>query len=240
MKKHQPSFIYEKKLWDSGLGFVAGIDEVGRGAFAGPIVAAAVVFSPNIQNITSIIRIDNSKKLTEKQRELANKWIFDNAICWGIGEVKSSEIDRVGIVKTSQKAYRLAVNDANNKLKSRIEYLLIDAFYIPNFRGYPITPNSKKNSYQQPIIKGDGKSISIAAASIVAKVYRDNLLKKLAKKKHFRKYGWEKNKGYGTREHQYAILKYGVTNQHRSMFVNSFMTNHSLSNSSSSQARFGA
>ncbi len=239
LKNHQLKLSYEQGLWDRGKEFVAGIDEVGKGSFAGPLVAAAVVFSPDIQYYNYNIRIDDSKKLTKKQRELADKWIRRHAISWGIGEASVYDIDRTGIVKAGQKAFRKAVLHANNTRDKRIDFLLIDAFYIPFLRHYPISPSSQKNRFQRPIIKGDQKSISIAAASIIAKVYRDNIMEILGKKKNFKGYGWDENKGYGTKKHQQFILTHGPTRHHRKQFVATFLNNN-LNNSSSSQAQFGA
>jgi ribonuclease HII len=207
-----PNFSYEKKLWRRGFRFVAGADEVGRGAFAGPIVAAAVVFPYDLQFPISDsgIKIDDSKKLKAREREKGAEWIKKNALGWGIGEVSAAMINRLGIGKATKIAFRKAITDVTRRLSSSVDFLLVDAFYVPYTKGL-----RRKN--QKAIVHGDTKSASIAAASIIAKVYRDKLMRKLARK--HRVYGWGRNKGYGTREHQEAIKKYGVTRLHRKQFI---------------------
>ena len=216
-----PNFSFENKIWSEGFKHIAGVDEVGRGSFAGPVVAAAVTFSPNIlhtiYDIQNDVRIDDSKKLTEFQRVRADEWIKDNAITWGIGEVSTSLINRMGIGKATRAAFRRAIANTNLRLEVRIDYLLIDAFYIPRIRGL-------RKDRQLAIIKGDQKSISIAAASIIAKVYRDKLMLRLSKNSKYINFGWERNKGYGTGEHQRAIMKYGITRYHRSDFIETYLS----------------
>ena len=216
-----PNFRFERRLWARGYKFVAGVDEVGRGSFAGPVVAAAVAFAPTSNEIPKGIIINDSKKLAPKTRERASFWIKRKALCYGIGRASVSQINRVGIKKASEIAFRKAIINC----KFSINYLLIDAFYIPYVKGL-----RRKN--QKAIIKGDTKSVSIAAASIIAKVYRDKLMTDLSKKEKFKKYKWIKNKGYGTKEHRAAIKKHGLTRQHRKTFVETW-----LNNSSSFQAR---
>lgn len=235
-KKRLPNLIFERKLWRREYKLVAGVDEVGRGSFAGPVVAAAVVFPPNI--LTTGVRIDDSKKLTRIQRELAERWIRKNAITWGVGEASAALINRLGMGKATKVAFRKAVKAANSK----IDFLLIDAFFVPNLSGFPIhhknsktRKNHKKGSHnpklknpkarQLAIVNGDERSFSIAAASIVAKVYRDNLMLSLSKKSKYKIYGWESNKGYATKHHRDAILKYGITGYHRKQFVDTFLNN---------------
>lgn len=220
------NFCYEKQVVKKGYRVIAGADEVGRGCFAGPVVAGCVAFTPTqilnhrIQNRNSNLKINDSKKLTQKQRERANFWIKRNALCYGIGWASVAQINRFGIKKASEIAFRKATKHCGK----RVDYLLIDAFYIPYVKGL-----RRKN--QKAIIKGDTKSVSIAAASIIAKVYRDKLMAKLAQDPKYRKYKWDKNKGYGTPEHGKAIKKYGLTRQHRKKFVETY-----INNSSSSQA----
>ena len=167
------------------------------------------------------IIINDSKKLSPKRREIADKWIRKNALAFGIGSASVAQINKVGIKKASEIAFRKAIKNCGVE----IDYLLIDAFFIPYVKGL-----RRKN--QKPIIKGDTKSVSIAAASIIAKVYRDKLMMDLGKKSKYRKYKWVKNKGYGTLEHRNAIKKYGLTRQHRKKFVETW-----INNSSSSRAR---
>jgi len=221
LRMTSPNFSFENKIWSKGFKNIAGVDEVGRGSFAGPVVAAAVVFNPNIlhtiYDIQNDVRIDDSKKLTSLQREKAEKWIKKNATAWGIGEVSTSLINRMGIGKATRAAFRRAIANTNLRLEVRIDYLLIDAFYIPRIRGL-------RKDRQLAIIKGDQKSISIAAASIIAKVYRDKLMLRLSKNSKYINFGWERNKGYGTGEHQRAIMKYGITRYHRSDFIETYLS----------------
>lgn len=209
-----PHFSFEKKLWKRGYRFVAGADEVGRGSWAGPVVAAAVVFDKDLiaqlsNNLP--VQIDDSKKLNPKQREKAAVWIKKNALSWGIGKVPASTINRFGIVKATKMAFRRAIKETNKRVEAgKIDFLLVDAFYVPYTKGL-----RRKN--QKAIIHGDAKSISIAAASIIAKVYRDKLMRKLGRK--HKVYDWGRNKGYGTVKHQEAIKKYGLTRLHRKEFV---------------------
>lgn len=231
----KPSFHYEKRLWKSGFEVVVGIDEVGRGSFAGPVVAAACAFTPQIQNQNLKVKIDDSKKLSAGKRETADKWIKENAATWGIGQASASEINRVGLVKATSSSFRRAVVDAQKRLDQRINYLLIDAFYIPYLDGFPSARKVRKKgrvvtskTRQQAIVDGDEKSLSIAAASIVAKVYRDDLMIKLGKKPLYKKYDWEKNKGYGTKYHRIALKEHGPTRYHRMRFIKNFLENKAI------------
>lgn len=197
------NFSYERKLWGKGIRFIAGIDEVGRGAWAGPVVAAAVVFpsffDPNFD-------LFDSKLLSPKQREELAEKIKDVAAV-GIGVVGIPTINKFGIGRATQKAFRKAVCS----LACECQHYLIDAFYI---RYWP-----REN--QLPIKKGDRICASIAAASIVAKVYRDNLMRELANK--YPKYGLDAHKGYGTAFHQEQIRKYRLSGIHRKSFNLSFL-----------------
>jgi len=217
-----PDFSFENEIWKNGIELVGGCDEVGRGSFAGPVVAAAVAFAPElrIMNYELGIKIDDSKKMTASQRDIADKWIKVNSLSFGIGVGNVNEINKLGIVRATNKAFRRAINEVNIKLKIKnlkLDTLLCDAFYIPNVPGLP-----KKN--QKAIIKGDQKSFSIASASIIAKVYRDKILTDLSDDPIFKVYKWNKNKGYGTKDHREAILKFGTTKYHRLQFVESFLT----------------
>lgn len=246
-----PNFYYEKRLWKKGFKIVAGVDEVGRGCFAGPIVAAAVAFTPAIcdmlYEIRDTIKIDDSKKLTERQRIITNKWIKENAATWGIGEASVAEINRLGMARATRSAFRRAVAKANIRAHARIDFLLIDAFYIPYIRGFPMRRKYIRKKHklrdsrarQLAIVNGDEKSFSIAAASIIAKVYRDRLMEKLGKRKNFQKFTWGQNKGYGTKAHREAILKYGTTRYHRKQFVETFYKKE-LNSSFSSPVQSGA
>jgi ribonuclease HII len=216
-----PNFKYEKVLWQKGIALVGGCDEVGRGCFAGPVVAGAVVFpkcfkGPSLQ-ASRTVQINDSKKLTASQRDKADKWIRKNALSYGLGEVSVKIVNKLGIKKATEKAFRIAVSNC----KQPINHLLIDAFFIPRVKGLT-------KSCQTPIVKGDSISFSIAAASIIAKVYRDALMKRIALSHNFKVYGWNKNKGYGTKTHCQAILRHGTTPYHRTTFVETFLRKRSI------------
>lgn len=204
-KSNKPTFTFEKKLWDLGVRHVAGVDEVGRGPLAGPVVSAAVVFDPNVVNTFNDIglgNVDDSKRLRPKEREVLSKIILKHALYYSISEISVSRINKQGVGKCSQFAFRKAVRG----LGVIPNHILIDAFYIKNL--------PKKD--QTPIIKGDQKCFSIAAASIIAKVYRDALMQKLHLK--FPKYRFDLHKGYGTALHIKNIKTYGLSKVHRTNF----------------------
>lgn len=192
MELDLPSIEFERKFSYP----LAGVDEVGRGTLAGPVVAAAVILDYN--NIPEGIK--DSKKIVKRKREQICKDILSSSIT-SIGLATSGEIDKINILKASLLAMKRAIED----LKKKPNIVLIDGSYTPE-----ISIQSKS------IIKGDNKSISIAAASIVAKVYRDNLMTEYSKK--YPGYLWEKNSGYGTKEHLEAIKNLGVTPIHRTSF----------------------
>ena len=231
-KRVFPNNYYEKRIWRKGVIFLAGIDEVGRGSFAGPVVCGAVVFpkDTNRRKIPSDIIINDSKKMTDRQRRIADKWIRKNVLGWGVGSSSVAEINKKGIVKATHSGFRRAIVSLNRRLDSRVEYLLIDAFYIPYIRYYPMRYKKARRNQklkdvkakQLAIVNGDEKSLSIAAASIIAKVYRDNLMIKLSKNKRYSHYHWDRNKGYGTKEHIEAIRKFGATRLHRKKFVEKY------------------
>jgi len=202
----KPDFRFEKGYWKKGYGVVIGVDEVGRGALAGPVVAGAVALKRGDSLLG--IGIDDSKRLAAKKREGLAKIIRKDAAV-GIGEVGVAYINRHGIVKATQKAMRKSI--ANLKLhKNPKIFVLVDAFHVKYIPGVGL-------ENQKAIIKGDQKSISIAAASIIAKVYRDKLMVRLGKK--YPKYKWRENKGYGTEKHLAAIKKHGPTKLHRLAFL---------------------
>ncbi len=229
-KMISPNFAFEKKIWEKGFKYIGGIDEVGRGSFAGPVVAGCVVFKRGIK-IPKEIEINDSKKLTPLKRKKLNIWIRKNALTWGTGEVSAKVIDRVGVSKATHTAFRRAIENANKRLQRRIDYLLIDAFFVPYVRGLPMRRKKARKDHnlkdgrarQLAIKNGDQRSISIAAASIIAKEYRDNIMKSLGKRPRYKRYLWEKNKGYGTKQHGKAIKKYGISKYHRTQFVETFL-----------------
>ena len=189
----------ENKFFQFDLSYdqpVAGVDEVGRGPLAGPVVAAAVII--DINNIPD--GINDSKKLSKKNRlEISNE-IIKYSIC-SIAEASVEEIDAINILQASL----LAMNRAIEGLSKKPRTILVDGKFKP-----------KTSLPTHTIIKGDGKSLSIAASSIIAKVYRDNLMTGLSKK--YPEYLWEKNAGYGTKQHLLAIKKCGITPIHRKSF----------------------
>lgn len=195
----KPTFEEENILWKTGMTHIAGVDEVGRGCFAGPVVAAAVILP---QGFNATDEINDSKKLTAKKREQLSKIIQKHALSYAIAEISVEVINAIGVGKAAQKAFVKAIQD----LHIPPEFILMDAFYI--------TGINKK--MQKPIIHGDGISISIAAASIIAKVYRDNIMRNLHEK--YAIYDFATNKGYGTKRHQEAILKHGLCDLHRTSF----------------------
>lgn len=227
-----PDLSYEKILWNEGFVSVAGMDEVGRGALAGPVVAATVVFDRGIIPDNIPVKINDSKKLNSDERRKASVWIIDNAV-WGIGASSVSEINRIGIVKATNKAFRRSLISAQQMSKLSIDYLLIDGFYIPNTRKYPLPlfkhkkrvfcgKYMKGKQRQLAIVRGDQKCLSIASASIIAKVWRDNYMIQTSINPKLKTYKFMNNKGYGTLDHRIAISKHGITRFHRKQFVKKF------------------
>jgi ribonuclease HII len=197
---------FEDDLSILGYQTIAGIDEVGRGSLAGPLVAAAVILD---KKKILFEGIDDSKKISEKKREYLYDLIIDSCICWSVSEVEPSEIDKYNLTKANIMAFERALG----KLKKRPDIILADHV---NVKG--ISSNNPGNYPARclSIIKGDQLSVSIAAASIVAKVTRDRIMKSMSLL--FPGYGFEKNKGYGTRRHILSLQKYGPTKVHRVSF----------------------
>ena len=189
----------ENSLIKEGYHAIAGCDEVGRGPLCGPVVAACVVL-PSDWDIPGL---DDSKKLSEKRRNEMYDVIVQNAVAYDVGIVDNNRIDEINILNATKEAMRDAI--AGVRKKTDIDYLLIDALKLDV--GVPCSG----------IVKGDAKSISIAAASIVAKVTRDAMMVEYAKE--YPGYGWERNKGYGTKEHYVGIEKNGITPIHRRSFL---------------------
>ena len=192
--------FFEKKYCDYE--FICGIDEVGRGPLAGPVVTGAVILPKDCD----ILYLNDSKQLSEKKREELYEIIMEKAVSVGIGYNSPERIDEINILQATLEAMREAIS----KLDPQPSLLLNDAVTIP-----------KVDIKQVPIIKGDAKSISIAAASIVAKVTRDRLMVQYAE--IYPEYGFESNKGYGSASHIEALKKYGPTPIHRRSFIGNFV-----------------
>ncbi|MBU5488664.1 ribonuclease HII [Clostridium sp. MSJ-8] len=214
LKKAKDKFINEiqrtKNMYsfDKSYGYniVAGVDEVGRGPLAGPIVACAVILDLNAIDDELILELNDSKKLSKKKREELSEIIKEKALCYKIAECSNEEIDEKGISYCNNKVFL----DSVNNLEIKPELVLSDGYLVKN-----ITINN------EAVIKGDTKSACIAAASIVAKVYRDNLMEEYAKTYPY--YDFEENAGYGTSKHIDEIKKHGVCPIHRKCFLTKIM-----------------
>lgn len=200
IKRTKLMYKYEKEY--SNYAYICGIDEVGRGPYAGPVVAAAVILPKDEE----ILYLNDSKKLSEKKREALYELINEKALAIGIGIVEPDVIDQINILQATYKAMQIAIS----KLKFKPDILLNDALIIPEV-----------DIKQVPIIHGDALSASIAAASIIAKVSRDRLM--LEYDKLYPGYAFAKNKGYGTRQHELAIKEFGLTKIHRLSFCKKFL-----------------
>ncbi|WP_024614636.1 ribonuclease HII [Clostridium sp. Ade.TY] len=210
-KKFEDELIRVKKMYDFDRGFakgkiLAGVDEVGRGPLAGPIVSAAVILDLDSLDDEIILYLNDSKKLSEHKREELSKIIMDKAIAYCISECSNDEIDEKGIAYCNNKIFL----DAAYGLSKRPDIVLSDGY---NIKGIEI-----ENKF---VIKGDTKSASIAAASIIAKVYRDNLMKSMAKE--YPEYGFESNVGYGAKKHLDALKEFGATPIHRMSFLRNIL-----------------
>ena len=193
--------LYERQLAEKGFKYICGVDEVGRGPLAGPVVCAAVIMP-----IDDLIEgIDDSKKLSEKKRNMLSDLIKQKAICYNIEEISPEKIDEINILE----ATKLCMKNALEGLSIKPDVALIDALKLDI--DIPVIN----------IIKGDFLSYSIGAASIIAKVYRDNLMVQMAEK--YPQYSFEKHKGYGTAAHISAIKEFGATPIHRRSFIKKFV-----------------
>ncbi|WP_428260631.1 ribonuclease HII [Gallibacter sp. Marseille-QA0791] len=191
----------ETELHRQGYVNIAGVDEVGRGPLAGPVVAAAVVLPEDFD----VLGIDDSKKLSEKRREELFDVILEKAVAWGIGMADHSTIDEINILQATKLAMKDAIADLSGKLEG-IDYVIFDAVKINDLK----LP-------QEAVIKGDSKILAVAAASIVAKVTRDRMM--VAYAEEYPGYGFEKNKGYGTKQHYEGIARQGICPIHRKTFL---------------------
>jgi ribonuclease HII len=191
-----PNFLIEQNC---GKTFVAGADEAGRGPLCGPVVAGAVIFKK--YDFDDMPLITDSKKMTEKQRETAYTWITNNPdIIWAVAQCSPQEIDEMNILQASLTAMTRAIN----MLEIKPEYCLIDGNKMP------------KDITGEAVVKGDAKSLSIAAASVIAKLTRDRIMGDLSKQ--FPEYCWDKNAGYPTQQHLQAIDKYGINEYYRKSY----------------------
>jgi len=195
-----PTLDFEQSLWNDGFTRIAGIDEAGRGAWAGPVCAAAVILPVDPSIARTLNRVRDSKLMSAAERELWNPHIQEAALGWGVGFASAQEIDTLGIVPATKLAAMRALEDLAP------DYLLTDALL---FRELELPQTS--------LIKGDQRSLSVAAASVLAKTARDALLRELDGQ--YPGYGFARHKGYGTRFHQEAIRRLGVCGEHRKSFA---------------------
>lgn len=193
----------EVELYNSGLNYIAGIDEAGRGPLAGPVVVGAVIMPKD----SFIEGVNDSKKISEKKREALYEQITKEAIAWGVGIVNQDEIDEINILQATKKAVTMAIDE----LKIKPELILVDALTNINTRNIPY----------KSIIKGDAKNYCISAASIIAKVTRDRMM--LEWDEIYPQYGFKAHKGYGTKAHIQAIKDYGPCILHRKSFIKNFI-----------------
>lgn len=197
---------YESELYDKGVSIIGGIDEVGRGPLAGPVITCCIVLPKDFD----ILGIDDSKKLSEKKREELYDVILENALAYGIGLCDNNVIDEINILEATKVAMAMSIESCNIMLENAnlkpLEHVLIDAVKLD---GIPCE--------QTNIIKGDANSISIAAASIIAKVTRDRMM--IEYSEIYPGYAFEKNKGYGTKAHYEGLEKLGITPIHRRSFL---------------------
>ena len=184
----------------------AGCDEAGRGCLAGSVYAASVIFPEDYQND----ELNDSKQLTDRRRKQLREIIQRDAVAWAVGVVTPEEIDRINILNASI----LAMHRALDQLTVRPEAIIVDGNRFKPYR--PVVDGSAVNIPHTTIVKGDGKYLSIAAASILAKTYRDDYMDQLAEE--FPQYDWLSNKGYPTKKHREAIRQYGITPYHRKTF----------------------
>ncbi len=189
----------ESKIYNTGIETICGIDEAGRGPLAGPVVVAAAIMPKD----SAIEGVNDSKKVSEKKREVLYEQIIKEAIAYGVGIIDQKEIDEINILNATKKGLTTAIQE----LKLKPERILVDALTGIDTLGIPYTS----------IIKGDAKSYSIAAASIIAKVTRDRIMREWDQ--IYPQYGFEKHKGYGTKMHIDAIKEYGLCPLHRLSFV---------------------
>ena len=198
---------FEQNLYNEGYKLICGIDEAGRGPLAGPVVVGAVVMKPE----SKIEWVNDSKKVTEKRRDILYDKITEEAIAWGVGIVSEKEIDEINILNATKKGLHIAIGEVIEKLGKKPEIIITDALKEIDTFGIPY----------QSIIKGDATCYSISCASIIAKVTRDRIMKEWDEV--YPQYGFNSHKGYGTAKHIEAIKKYGPSPIHRKTFITHFI-----------------
>lgn len=199
MRRRRALITMERRLWDEGVQHVAGVDEVGRGPLAGPVVAAAVVFPAGCSGVRGV---NDSKSLTEDARLELDVRIRREALAFAVAAASAREVDRLNILRASHLAMRRAVA----RLRVEVQHVIIDGLPVPDL-----------GDAQTAVVGGDAKVHCVACASILAKVTRDRLMKRLAAR--YPHYGWETNVGYSTEEHREALRLHGPTPHHRMTFA---------------------
>jgi ribonuclease HII len=199
LRRRRALLTLERRLWEAGAQIVAGVDEAGRGPLAGPVVAAAVVFPAGCKGVKGV---NDSKMLTEDARNMLDKRIRRRALAFAIGAASAHEIDRINILRASHLAMRRALA----RLRLDVQHVIVDGLPVPNL-----------GNEQTAVVDGDAKIHCVACASVLAKVTRDRLMKRLAER--YPQYGWEHNVGYGTPEHRAALLEFGPSPHHRLSFA---------------------
>lgn len=198
---------YEQNLYQNGIQLICGIDEAGRGPLAGPVAVGAVVMKPE----SMLEWVNDSKKVTEKRRELLYSQIIEDSLAWSVQLISQQEIDELNILEATKKGLHLALKDIIKQLNQKPDIVIVDALREIDTFGVPY----------QSIIKGDATCYSISCASILAKVTRDRIMKQWDEV--YPQYGFGKHKGYGTADHIAAIRKYGGCPLHRTTFIRNFI-----------------
>lgn len=198
---------YEANLYNEGYKLICGIDEAGRGPLAGPVVVGAVIMKPD----SKLEWVNDSKKVTEKRREILYDKITEEAIAWGVGIVSEKDIDELNILNATKKGLHIAIEQIIEKLGKKPDIVIVDALREIDTYGVPY----------QSIIKGDATCYSISCASIIAKVTRDRIMRQW--NEVYPMYDFEKNKGYGTAKHINALKEYGPCTIHRKSFITHFV-----------------
>ena len=199
LSRRRALITLERQLWSAGAQIVAGVDEVGRGPLAGPVVAAAVVLPAGCKGVKGV---NDSKELTEDARNLLDRRIRRGALAFALGAASAHEIDRINILRASHLAMRRALA----RLRLDVDHVIVDGLRVPDL-----------GREQTPVVVGDAKVHCVACASVLAKVARDRVMKKLALR--YPQYGWDRNVGYGTPEHRAALLEFGPSPHHRLSFA---------------------